>query len=88
VIPALILVGLVFGRWWRIVIPLAAVGWPAVLIGTGVDSGLAFALGAAGLAIANVVVGVLVHQALWLLVRGITAPNRGPVGASRSWPRE
>lgn len=75
-IPTLICVGLVFGRWWRIVIPLATVGWPAVLIVTGVDGGLPFALGAAGLAIANVVVGVLVHQALWLLVRGITTPNR------------
>jgi hypothetical protein len=73
VIPTLILVGLVFGRWWRIVIPVAAVGWAMLLIATGVDSGFVFALGAAALAIPNVAVGVLVHQALWFLVRRVTA---------------
>jgi hypothetical protein len=72
VIPTLILVGLIFGRWWRIVIPLAAVGWAVLLIVTGVDSGFVFALGAAAIAIPNVAFGVLVHQALWLLVRRAT----------------
>jgi hypothetical protein len=75
-IPTLILVGLVLGRWWRIVIPLVAVGWPALLIVTGVDSGFDFVLAAAALAIANVTVGVLVYRALWLLVRGITSAAR------------
>ena len=75
-IPTLILVGLVMGRWWRVVMPLAAVGWPVLLIATGVSSGFDFVLAAAGLAIANVTVGVLVYQALWLLVKGIATAAR------------
>lgn len=61
---------------WRVVIPLAAVGWPVLLVVTGVDSGFDFVLAAAAFAIANVTVGILVHQAMWLLVRGITAAAR------------
>ena len=75
-IPTLILVGLALGRWWRVVIPLAAVGWPILLIVTGVDSGFDFVLAASALAIANVTVGVLVYRVLWLLVRGITGAAR------------
>jgi hypothetical protein len=76
VIPTLILIGLVFGHWWRVLIPVAAVGWPVLLIVTGVDSGFVFALGAAAFAVANVLVGVLVFQASWLMVRGITTATR------------
>jgi hypothetical protein len=76
VIPTLILVGLVFGRWWRFVVPLAALGWPVLLIATGVDNGLDFLLVAAALAVANVLVGVLVFRLLWLFVRGLTATTR------------
>jgi hypothetical protein len=76
VIPTLILIGLVFGRWWRFVIPAAAVGWAVLLIATGVGSGFVFALGAAALALPNVVAGVLVHQALWLMVRRLTAADQ------------
>jgi hypothetical protein len=76
VIPTLILVGFVLGRWWRIAIPLAAVGWPVLLIVTDVDSGFDFALGAASLAIANVLVGVLVFRALSLLVRRVSVAAR------------
>ena len=75
-IPTLILAGLVLGRWWRVVIPLATVGWPVLLIVTGVDSGFDVVLVAAALAIANVTAGVLAHQALWLLAKGITAAAR------------
>lgn len=75
-IPTLILVGFVLGRWWRIAIPLAAVGWPVLLIVTDVDSGFDFALGAASLAIANVLVGVLVFRALSLLVRRVSVAAR------------
>ena len=75
-IPTLILVGLVFGRWWRVVIPVAAVGWAVLLIATGVESGLLFALGAAAIAIPNVALGVLVHQALLLLVRRVTTATQ------------
>ena len=71
-IPTLILLGLVFGHRWKTTLVVAAVGWPLLLIATGVDSGLDFALGAAALAVANAAVGILVHQALWFLVRGVT----------------
>ncbi|MGH2660198.1 MAG: hypothetical protein ACRDHS_11175, partial [Actinomycetota bacterium] len=47
VIPTLLLIGLVFGRWWRIAIPVAVLGWPVLLIATGVGSGMGFALAAA-----------------------------------------
>jgi hypothetical protein len=79
VIPTLILLGLVFGHWWKTTLVAAAVGWPLLLIVTGVDSGLDFALGAAALALANAAVGILVHQALWLLVRGVTSVGRRAV---------
>jgi hypothetical protein len=75
-IPTVILVGLIFGRWWRIVIPLAAVGWALLLIVTGVDSGFLFSLGAAAIAIPNVALGVLVHQALWQLVRRVATATQ------------
>ena len=75
-IPTLILVGLVFGRWWRIVIPLAAIGWAVLLIVTGVDSGFVFALGAAAIAMPNVALGVLVHRALWQLVRRVATATQ------------
>jgi hypothetical protein len=76
VIPTLILLGLVLGRWWRFVIPLAAVGWPILLLVTGVDRGFDFVVGASAFAFANVVVGVLLYQFLWLLVRSVTAATR------------
>ena len=75
-IPTLIILGLVFGHWWRTTLVVAAVGWPLLLIVTGVESGLDFALGAAALAMANAAVGILVYQALWLLVRGLTSAGR------------
>ena len=49
-------------------IPVGTVAWVAVLIGSDVGSGVGFALGAGALAVVNLVVGVLVFQAIWLLV--------------------
>jgi hypothetical protein len=69
VIPTVILLGLMFGRWWRIAIPVAAIGWPVLLITTGVDSGLGFAAAAGLLAAANVVVGVLAYQGIRRIIR-------------------
>lgn len=63
-IPSLLLVGLVLGRWWWLPLLLAAAGWPALLLATGamtVGPGL---VGAAGLAVLNAAVGVAVHQAV------------------------
>jgi hypothetical protein len=69
VIPTLILFGLIFGRWWRSSLVAAAVGWPVLLVATDtmdVEVGL---LAAAGLAVSNAGVGVLVHQGVLRAVR-------------------
>jgi hypothetical protein len=76
VIPTVILVGLLFGRWWKITVPAAVLGWPTLLIASGVDSGFRFALAAGLLAAANVVLGVLAHQAVRLIVRRVAASAR------------
>jgi hypothetical protein len=75
-IPTLILFGLVFGRWWLATLIVSAIGWPILLIATGVESGIGFAIGAAALAVANAGVGILIHRALWLLVHGVTNSGR------------
>jgi hypothetical protein len=76
VIPTLILFGLVFGRWWLATLIVSAIGWPVLLIATDVESGIAFVIGAGTLAVANAGVGILIHRALWLLVRGVTSAGR------------
>jgi hypothetical protein len=68
-IRTMILFGLIFGRWWRLSLLVAALGWPAVLISTGVLGFEVALLGAAGLAVLNAAVGVLVHQGLLWTVR-------------------
>jgi hypothetical protein len=75
-IPTLILLGLVFGHWWRAALIAAAIGWPLLLIVAGVDIELVTLPAAAAFAVANAAVGVLVHQALWLVVRGLTSAGR------------
>ncbi len=72
-IPTLLLVGLVFGRWWRVTVPLATVGWVVLLLIGGYGSGLAFAAGAGGLALANLIVGVLLFQAIARLAHALAA---------------
>jgi hypothetical protein len=62
-IPILILLGLIFGRWWLAVLVAAGIGWPVLLMADGV-LGFGQALAAAGLAILNTGVGVLIHQGL------------------------
>jgi hypothetical protein len=69
VIPTLLLVGLVFGRWWKVAIPASIVGWVAWLVVGDVGSGLRFVVAAGSLAAANVIVGVLAFQALRWIVR-------------------
>jgi hypothetical protein len=71
VIPTLLLVGLVFGRWWRVVIPAAAIGWAVLLVVAGVDSGPSFAVAAALLGAINVAVGAVVFQAARLPFRNL-----------------
>ena len=63
-IPTMILLGLILGRWWRPALATAAIGWPLLLVTTNViafdDVGML--VGAALLAVANAGVGVLAHQ--------------------------
>jgi hypothetical protein len=68
-IPTLLLVGLVLGRWWRVVLPVAAVGWPAWLVVDGIGAGLGFWLTAAAVALANTAVGVAVNRIATAAVR-------------------
>jgi hypothetical protein len=62
VIPTLILFGLIFARWWRLSLAAATLGWPVLLVVTGVMSVEVGLLEAAGLALINTATGVLVHQ--------------------------
>lgn len=68
-IPTLILFGLVFGRWWRLSLVAAAVGWPVLLLATDTMDVEAGVLGAAGLAVVNAGFGVLVHQGVLRAVK-------------------
>jgi hypothetical protein len=72
----LILFGLVLGRWWRFCLVAAALGWPVVLVATGVMSVGPGLLGASGLAIANTGVGVLIHQGVLRATRNLKVRRR------------
>lgn len=73
-IPTLILLGLLLGRWWWLPLLISAVGWPILLVATGtmnIESGL---LAASGLAVLNAGAGVVVHQGiLWAVRRACRA---------------
>jgi hypothetical protein len=78
VIPTLILFGLIFGRWWRFSLIAAAIGLPVVLV---VGDVMAFEwglVGAAGLAVANTLVGVLAHQGVRWVVRQVRHRHAAP----------
>ncbi|MEV7983670.1 hypothetical protein [Micromonospora sp. NPDC085948] len=70
-IPTLILFGLVFGRWWRLSLIAAALGWPVLLAADDAMSVGPGLLGASGLAIANTGVGVLIHQGILRMMRAL-----------------
>ncbi|MBQ1063120.1 MULTISPECIES: hypothetical protein [Micromonospora] len=72
-IPLLILLGLLLGRWWRLSLVAAALGWPVLLVATGVTDVGAGLLGAAVLAVANTGAGVLLHQGARLAIRRLRA---------------
>jgi hypothetical protein len=72
-IPTLLLVGVVLGRWWRVVVPLAMIGWVVLLIATDVGSGSRFVVEAGLLAAANVIVGTLLNGAVRALLHRINA---------------
>jgi hypothetical protein len=72
----MLLVGLVFGRWWWATIPLGTIAWVVATIATEAVSTFGGAMGAAAFGAANVVVGVLVYQAVALLIRSIRGFTR------------
>lgn len=61
-IPNMILLGLILGRWWWLALGTAAIGWPLLLLATDVVDFNAGLIPAAALAVANAGVGMLVHQ--------------------------
>jgi hypothetical protein len=61
-IPVCLLAGLALGRWWRLVVPIAAMGWAAVLLLGGTGSGVTFAISAAALAGLNAAVGAAFNR--------------------------
>lgn len=77
-IPTLILLGLIFGRWWRSTLVVAALGWPLLLVVHDVLDVRFGLLGAAALAVANTGAGILVHHAALQSLRSIRRrPRRG-----------
>lgn len=69
-IPSMIVVGLLFGRWWRTTLITAAVLWPALVVWTAGPVTAGQVIAASFLGVANAAVGVLVHQAvLWAIRR-------------------
>ncbi len=64
-IPVLLLLGLVIGRWWFVAV--AAVGWPVWLVVERTGNGWQFVMAAATFAAANAVVGVVAHRGMrWI----------------------
>ncbi len=88
-IPTLLLPGLVIGRWW--LVPIAAVGWPVLLIVDGVGTGntWAFAVSAGALAAGNVGIAVGVHRGAMYLLRPriLASPQLGFAAMLRAPPR-
>lgn len=72
-IPSLILLGLVLGRWWRLAVVAAAVSWPVLLVAADVMTVQIELVAAAGLAAANTGVGALVHHGVAWVFRRLRA---------------
>jgi hypothetical protein len=68
-IPTMILLGVVLGRWWRLALVISALAWSTLLVATDAMSLEPGLVGAAALAALNTGVGVLIHQGLLLAYR-------------------
>ncbi|HMG30344.1 MAG TPA: hypothetical protein VK585_09520 [Jiangellaceae bacterium] len=77
-IPTMIVFGLIFGRWWRLTLIVAALGWPLLLVTTDVMNVEVGLVGAAVLAVLNTGVGVIVHQAALRVVRRLGRQSARP----------
>ena len=78
-IPTLLLVGLVFGHWWRIAVPIATVVWVVAVLVTTEATMADDALAAAGQAVANLAVGVLIFHVGRFMLRRMF-PRRSDTG--------
>jgi hypothetical protein len=77
-IPAMLVLGLVVGRWYGIA--LAALVWPILLVFTGVTTEPVALAGGTALAAANALIGVLARWGLRSLstwVRGAARARHG-----------
>jgi hypothetical protein len=86
-ISALILGGLVVGRWSAVLV--AALVWPAILAAKHIGGSVPFFLGAAARGGANAAAGVAVHRVVFKLVRIARSTSRSKPTASKSnseWP--
>ena len=72
-----------FGKWWRVSIPAATIGWAVLLLATGVVSALAHFGGSAWFGFINVTVGVLVFQAVRLAFQAVRLAILGFSGQHR-----
>jgi hypothetical protein len=73
VIPTMILVGVLLGRWWKVALVVAALGWPLLLVATGVVGIGPGLLVASALAVVNAGAGVLAHQGVLQVYRSARA---------------
>ncbi|MDP8937863.1 MAG: hypothetical protein M3O23_09090 [Actinomycetota bacterium] len=78
-IRSLLVPAVLVGRWW--LVPIAAVGWPLLLMANGVNTGgtWQFVLGAGALVAANVAVAVGLHRAVVRLCRELVRFLGDPV---------
>jgi len=61
-IPTLIVLGSIVGRWWLVAI--VAIAWPVLLITMKIGTGFIFGLETSIIASANTVAGVVLHRAV------------------------
>ena len=62
-IPTMILFGFALGRWWKATVPIAAVGWPLLLVMSDIDLDRSEVADAAILGMANAAVGAALYLA-------------------------
>ena len=82
-VPTMILVGVVLGRWWRTALVVGAVGWPVILVADNVDAVEFGLVGAAVIGVVNTAVGVALHHAVLALIRR----SRGQVALPSERPK-
>ncbi|WP_256840498.1 hypothetical protein [Ornithinimicrobium faecis] len=75
-IPTLIMFGLIFGRWWKTSLVIGSLGWPVLLVVSGIDLSGQQTLEAIGLGLLNTLVGIVVHQVILHMVRAIVSYAR------------